>query len=79
MNNCERQHWIVNLSYLAPELHKVGVDKVKRWRENKEVGVVAPTIQQAIEAAIRVGVPEGGQQVKVWSANHRGRVDVIVR
>ena len=78
MSRCKMQHWLIRLSYLGPDVHKVGPGKVRRWRENAEVGVVAPTIQYAIEEAIEKGVPEGGEEVKVWSASHRGRVDAIV-
>jgi len=67
-----QQYWHVRLSYLSPSSLRQGC------RDNAILGIVAPTIENAIELAKLVGVPEGGEDVKVWSASHGGGVHAMM-
>jgi len=71
--HAKQHYWHIRLSYRRPSDDPCG----RRWRDNAEIGVLAPTIQTAIALALKAGVPEGGDQPIVWCASHHGCVDVI--
>ena len=66
--------WNVRLSYLAP----LGDGVSRRWRQNAQIGIVAPDITSAIQAAMMAGIPEGGTEPIVWSVSHCGAVGFVV-
>jgi len=71
--------WNVRLSYLAPPAKWPQNDgEPRRWRQNAQIGIVAPDITSAIQAAMKAGVPEGGSEPIVWSVNHSGAVGFVV-
>lgn len=66
------RHWNIKLSYLPPVQDRLG----RRWRQDASVGVLAETLQRAIELAIK-SLPTGATEPIVWSAHHLGKVDVM--
>ena len=64
--------WRVMLSYRIPKTNSPG----RRYRDNLRIGVVAETIERAIEAAKQT-IPTGGDCVRVWAAQDQGAIDVL--
>ena len=60
--------WTVEFSYLITPLERPS------HRENGRFGVIAETIEQAIEL---INSMSPGSEVKVWSVSHRGAVDGV--
>lgn len=49
----------------------------RAYRRNQNMHVAAPTIERAIQIAERALATEGKEDIVVWSAAHRGPVDIV--